>query len=45
MEQEVDQMTAEGAAGDCDCGMDVGEELIEGGRGMLPVSSQALLST
>lgn len=43
MEQEVDQMAPEGV--DCDCGMDVGEELIEGRRGMLAVSSQALLTT
>lgn len=46
MEQEVDQMAAEATADDCDCGMDVGEELIEPGRGgMLTVSSQALLQT
>lgn len=44
MEQEVDQMAPEGVT-DCDCGMDVGEELIEGRRGMLAVSSQALLTT
>jgi hypothetical protein len=44
LEQEVDQMAPEGMA-DYDCGMDAGEELIEGRRGMLAVSSQALLST
>lgn len=45
MEQEVDQMALQGPPEDCDCGMDAGEELIEGRRGgMLAVSSQALLS-
>lgn len=44
MEQEVDQMAPQGPPEDCDCGMDAGEELIEGRRGMLAVSSQALLT-
>lgn len=44
LEQEVDQMAPESVT-DCDCGMDAGEELIEGRRGMLAVSSQALLTT
>lgn len=38
-------MAPEGVADDCDCGMDTGEELIEARRGMLAVSSQALLTT
>jgi hypothetical protein len=45
LEQEVDQMAPEGETDDCDCGMDTGEELIEAHRGMLAVSSQALLTT
>jgi len=46
LEQEVDQIAPDGPTDcDCDCGMDAGDELIEARRGMLAVSSQALLTT
>lgn len=44
LEQEVDSLLPDGGM-DCDCGLDTGEELIEARKGMLAVSSQALLST